>query len=385
MHSYEMKPGLLINEGMVDKLITTVCSKLKYQLERFENHYPAACSINGQYPLTVNTDWTTGFWSGMTSLAWKLSGDKFFSEQLVQQVESFRSRLEIRHELDTHDLGFLYSLSCVNAWRFMGNRAAREAALGAADLLTERYLPVAKIIQAWGDLSDPDQQGRMIIDCLMNLPLLYWASKETGNPVYATCARSHARQAMTYLMRSDYSTYHTFYMDVSTGAPVKGVTHQGYANDSSWARGQAWAIYGFALSYRETGDPEFLQAAINTARYFLCHLPEDRICYWDLSLTSPDTPKDSSAAVIAVCGLLELVNFISVVDLERNRFIQEALAITSELFNRYFDDQPGLGGYLKHSVYNMNKGRGVDEYSTWGDYFLFELLSRLKQPLNRYW
>lgn len=367
------------------ELIVRTCAKLKFQLDNFGDAYPAACSINHAYPLASNTDWTTGFWSGMTSLAWKMTGDPFFADKLAKQVESFDARLAARHELDTHDLGFLYSLSCVNAWRFTRDPVARQAALGAAELLIARYLPAAKIIQAWGDLNDPHQQGRMIIDCLMNLPLLYWATNETGNAVYAEYARNHARQAMNYLLRKDHSTYHTFYMNVETGAPVKGVTHQGYADDSCWARGQAWAIYGFALSFRETGEPEFLQAAINAARYFLDRLPEDKICYWDLALTDPLTPKDSSAAVIAACGLLELVNFISILDPQRERFISEALSMTTELVNHYFDDIPGATGYLKCSVYNMNKNRGVGEYSTWGDYFFFELLSRLSQPLNRYW
>ncbi|QCT21193.1 glucuronyl hydrolase [Jejubacter calystegiae] len=385
MYIYDENSRQALDEQIIDELITRACAKLKYQLRSFANQYPAACSVDGQYPLTPNTDWTTGFWSGITGLAWKLSGDSFYASQLAQQVDSFRSRLAIRHELDTHDLGFLYSLSCVNAWRFMGNQDARKAALGAADLLIARYLPTAGIIQAWGNLDDPEQRGRMIIDCLMNLPLLYWATKETGDAGYAACARSHARQAMNYLMRSDYSTYHTFYMDAGTGAPLRGGTHQGFADDSCWARGQAWAIYGFALSYRETGDSRFLQAAINAARYFLCHLPEDQICYWDLSLTAPDTPKDSSAAVIAVCGLLELVNFLSILDPQREQFIRQALNITTELIHHYFDGRSDASGYLKHAVYNLNKERGVDEYSIWGDYFFFELLSRLKNPLNRYW
>ncbi|TCV95213.1 glycoside hydrolase family 88 protein [Biostraticola tofi] len=362
-----------------------ITDKLKHQLQHFSGKYPAACSIDGQYPLTGNTDWTTGFWSGMTGLAWKLTGDKVFAEELDKQVRDFGERLDLQHDLDTHDLGFLYSLSCVNAWHLSGNESARQYALAAADALISRYLPVARIIQAWGDLSDPQQQGRMIIDCLMNLPLLYWASRETGHKQYAELAFNHAEQAYNYLLRDDFSTFHTFYMDVHSGEPLKGSTHQGYADNSCWARGQAWAIYGFTLSYGYTGDDRFLNAARETAEYYLAHLPADKICYWDLALTEPDTHRDSSAAAIAACGLLELAKYLSVLDPLQKKFIEAALLMAKELSLSYVDDQHDQSGYLKHSVYNMNKKRGVDEYSTWGDYFFFELISRLAAPLPAYW
>ena len=174
-------------------------------------------------------------------------------------------------------------------------------------------------------------------------------------------------------------------MDVLTGQPIGGKTHQGYADNSCWARGQAWAIYGSTLSYSYSGDKTFLASAKQAARYFLAHLPVDGICYWDLSLTQPETNKDTSAAIIAVCGLLELANHLSVVDPERSGFIQQAIGIIDTLLQTYFDGEQNRGGYLTQSVYNMNKKRGVGEYSTWGDYFLFEAISRLISPEAKYW
>ena len=383
MHSDNIAIHALMRE--LPPIITSAIAKLMFQLTAFEGKFPAACSEQGRYPLTDNTDWTTGFWSGITGLAWQLSADPFFLTHLEAQADSFRYRLDAQQDIDTHDLGFLYSLSCVNAWRFNGNRAARNTALRAADHLTDRYLPVATIIQAWGDLNDPQQQGRMIIDCLMNLPLLYWATHETDVEKYAQYAAAHARQAKNFLLREDYSTFHTFYVDVHSGAPVKGTTHQGYADSSCWARGQAWALYGFALSYRATEERDFLYAAKESAHYFLNHLPEDGICHWDLALQTPGTHKDSSAAVIAACGLLEIAGCLSVLDPDRPYFIQQALKIAATLFKDYISLDLDTGGYLKHAVYNMNKGRGVDEYCTWGDYFFFELLSRLHSPLTHYW
>lgn len=367
------------------KLTQLICGKLTRQLTQFDGKYPAACSINGHYPLTDNTDWTTGFWSGMTWLAWQMSGDQQFLDHLQNQLPGYGERLRQRHDIETHDLGFLFSLSCVNAWRSTGDPAAREYALQAANLLTARYHPTAQIIQAWGDLNDPQQQGRMIIDCLLNLPLLYWTSEQTGDPRYAQLAQRHAGRACDFLVREDYSTFHTFYMNVETGEPVKGTTHQGYADNSCWARGQAWAIYGFALSFSYTGERRFLQAAVETARYFIAHLPEDGVCNWDLQLTAPGTAKDSSAAAIAVCGLLELTRHLSVLDPDHGDFTRQALRIMTQLCDRYFDDENVDGGYLLHAVYNMNKERGVDEYCIWGDYFFFEAVSRLTAPLAKYW
>lgn len=369
----------------LDALRASVTHKLKHQLNYFAGRYPAACSINSVYPTTPNTDWTTGFWSGMTWLAWQMTEDDFFLGQLQQQLPGYAERLDKQHDIETHDLGFLYSLSCVNAWRSTADENARTQALRAADLLIARYHPNAQIIQAWGDLADPQQQGRMIIDCLMNLPLLYWASEQTGDRRYAQIACQHACQARRYLVREDSSTYHTFYMDVVTGEPLKGSTHQGYADHSCWARGQAWAIYGFTLSWHYTGDKQFLTAATETARYLLRHLPDDGICYWDLSLNAPGTARDSSAAAIAVCGLLALADALSVLHPERKTFIACALSIMNELCVNYYDPALTDSGYLKHAVYNMNKSRGVDEYCLWGDYFFFEAISRLHSPLAKYW
>lgn len=373
------------NVPYLQSIANQLADKLAFQLGQFNGLFPAACSINGIYPLTPNTDWTSGFWSGMTALAATFSHQERFYNALGQQVESFAQRLRVKHDLETHDLGFLYSLSCVNAWRMTGNINARDCALQAADMLLARYHPQARIIQAWGDLQDPEQQGRMIIDCMMNLPLLYWASEQTGNSEYMNKAYHHALQARKYLFREDSSTFHTYYMDVKTGQPLGGKTHQGFSDNSCWARGQAWAIYGCALSYHYTGDKQFLQAAKEAARYFLTHLPVDGICYWDLSLTADETHKDTSAAVIAVCGLLELANHLSVVDPERRDFIEQALSMMDTLLEAYFDRELNYGGYLTQSVYNMNKNRGVGEYSTWGDYFMFEAISRLVSPEIKYW
>ena len=363
-----------------------VLTLIRRHLIEFGDKFPAEASVDGRYPLTENVEWTTSFWTGQLWLAWEMSGDEVFREMAEKHVRSFGARIAGRHDTNTHDLGFLYTLSCVAAWRLTGNRDARGFSLLAAEALLERFHPRAKIIQAWGDLKDPAQAGRMIIDCTMNLPLLYWATEQTGDPRFADAAKAHVQQSATYLIRPDASTYHTYYMDVETGAPRYGNTQQGYADDSCWSRGQAWGIYGFLLSYIYTGDHDMIALSKRLANYFLNRLPEDYVCHWDLALLGTDALRDSSSAAIAVCGLLELVKHLPVTDPDRARYQQWAEGIMSSLTKHYLaGSDEACNGLLKHSVYHLASNKGVDECSSWGDYFYVEALMRVTQSWKLYW
>lgn len=363
-----------------------VLTLIRRHMAEFGEKFPAETCEKGFYPLTENVEWTTSFWTGQLWLAWEMSGDEAFRTLAEKHVRSFGLRIAGRHDTNTHDLGFLYTLSCVAAWRLTGNRDARGFSLLAAEALLERFHRKAEIIQAWGDLKDPEQAGRMIIDCTMNLPLLYWASEQTGDPRFADAAKAHVRQSAKYLVRDDASTYHTYYMDVQTGAPRFGNTQQGYADDSCWSRGQAWGIYGFMLSYLYTGDRELISLSKKLANYFLNRLPEDAVCHWDLALQGTDALRDSSSAAIAVCGLLELVKSLPVTDPDRARYQQWAMGMMSSLTKHYLAglDEPG-SGLLKHSVYHLAGNKGVDECSSWGDYFYVEALVRMTQSWKLYW
>lgn len=363
-----------------------VLTLIRRHLIEFGDKFPAEAAVDGRYPLTENVEWTTSFWTGQLWLAWEMSGDEVFREMAEKHVRSFGARIAGRHDTNTHDLGFLYTLSCLAAWRLTGNRDARGFSLLAAEALLERFHPRAKIIQAWGDLKDPTQAGRMIIDCTMNLPLLYWATEQTGDPRFADAAKAHVQQSATYLIRPDASTYHTYYMDVETGAPRYGNTQQGYADDSCWSRGQAWGIYGFLLSYIYTGDRDMIALSKRLANYFLNRLPEDYVCHWDLALLGTDALRDSSSAAIAVCGLLELVKHLPVTDPDRARYQQWAEGIMSSLTKHYLaGSDEACNGLLKHSVYHLASNKGVDECSSWGDYFYVEALMRVTQSWKLYW
>ena len=375
----------LIEAIHADALIDRAVERLDRAMPDFIATWPAPSSVEGKYPAIGNIEWTNGFWAGMLWLAWQLRGQARHKEAAQAQIASFADRIAHRIAVDHHDLGFLYSLSCTAAWRIDADQLARQAALDAAALLLGRYDPVAKVIQAWGDMSDPDQRGWMIIDCNLNLPLLWWAASETGDRRYSEAANAHVAQAARYLVRPDNSTFHTFYMDTATGAPRFGSTHQGFSDESCWARGQAWGIYGFALAFRHTGDAAFLGLAGRLADYMLDRLPADGICCWDLIFTGDDDERDSSAAAIAACGLLELAGALPVTDPARAHYAAAAVRMLTALDSGYLTPREGSNGILAHGVYHWPNRVGVNECCIWGDYFYLEALMRLRNAWRPYW
>ena len=381
----------------VSAAISAALATVRRNIAAFGDQYPDDTTLAGRYPLRVPTDgiaeggnwgWTTSFWPGMFWLAWELTGEDVFLDAARRHAADFVRRVQVGDDLDTHDLGFLYTLSCVSAWRLSGDTEARQAALAAADHLMGRFLEPAGIIQAWGDLADPAQAGRTIIDSLMNTPLLTWAAQQTGEQRYADAVRRHSAALREHILREDDSTFHTFYWDVTSGEPLRGATEQGAGDKSCWARGQAWGIYGFALNHRATGDSALLEASRRCADYFLAHLPADRVPYWDLVYADGSgAPRDSSAAAIAVCGLDELAGLIDD-PLAADRYRTAAGAILASLVDAYAPADPAdSDALLLHGVYDLPKDRGVDEGNLWGDYFYLEALARraLAPDWRPYW
>jgi hypothetical protein len=381
----------LLTRQCPDKLVleTAVRSALQRidrNLEVFHGRFPGPASVKGVYPLIDNNEWTNGFWTGMLWLAFEFSGEERYRRAARSQLPSYASRLKQRVNVDHHDLGFLYTLSCVAAYKVDGDTGARDTALTAADLLLKRFVAKAGIIQAWGNLEDPAQMGRMIIDCNLNLPLLFWAAQVTGDQKYSHAADRHIETAAKYLVRTDASTFHTFFMDVNTGLPKRGTTHQGATDTSCWARGQAWGIAGFALAGRWTHSAALAATAARLANYFLNRLPDDLVCCWDLVFVDPSVQRDSSAAAIAACGLLELVKHLPLYDSDRALYEKAAAQIVGNLAAHYAcaPENPGYG-ILQHGVYHMPAGIGVDESCIWGDYFYLEALMRLLRVWETYW
>ena len=369
--------------------INTALDILRADLPVFKGKFKPATSTKCYYAPSENDDWTNGFHTGQYWLAWELTGEDAFKEASLAHVDSFKQRIIDRVVVDHHDMGFLYSLSCVAAWRLVGSKTGRQAALMAADNLVARYHKKGGFLQAWGELGLSDNY-RLIIDCLMNLPLLYWATDETGDSNYAEIADIHTETSLANLIRENYSTYHTFYFDTETGAPLKGVTAQGYKDSSPWARGQAWGIYGLALSYVYTKNPECIDLFYKVSDFFISRLPVDMVCYWDLDFDDESKePKDSSAAAIAACGMLEMAKYLP--DDKSEHYTNIAKKIAGSLARGYTtnpDSSNGLllhGVYAKSSPYNTVSDSGVDECTIWGDYFWLELLVRLSGDWKMYW
>ena len=367
-----------------------VVTRIRNNISDFYDTFPAASSINQIYPASENDDWTNGFWTGQLWLAYEQTKEAAFKEAALYQVPGFRERLIKRIVVDHHDMGFLYTPSCVAAYKLTGDKLARETALMAADNLMGRFQDKGEFFQAWGKPGDP-REYRLIIDCLLNMPLLFWASEETKNPKYCEAALAHIRTSMKYAVREDFSTYHTYYFDPETGNPAGGVTAQGYRDGSIWARGQSWGIYGSAIAYKYCPDPMYMERFKKITACFLEHLPRDLVPYWDFDFTDGcREPRDSSAGAIAACGMLEMAKYME--PDEAKAVLQNAKrlikALTHHCLYRSGENTNGIllhSTYAKSSPYNSVKDRGVDECTLWGDYFYTEALVRLTKQWNVYW
>ena len=342
----------------------------------------------------MHTPHSSPFASGELWLAYLESDDEVFAHAAGIFTESFLDRIRKHIAVDHHDMGFLYTPSCVAAWMIKKDAHAREAALLAADNLVSRFQEKGEFIQAGGKMG-ADDNYRYIIDCLLNLPLLYWAEKETGKELYRTIALKHTTTCIANSFRPDYSTYHTFFMDKETGKPVRGETCQGYKADSSWARGQAWAVYGLALAYKHTGERTYLDLFEHVSDYFMNKLPDDMIPYWDLIFTEGDEPRDSSSASIVACGFLEAADsYEKIQEYTKARTYRK---LAKELMKAIYDTcmvragEVGINGLVKHgtyskkSPYNTCTPAGVDECVSWGDYYWMEALVRLEGSWKSWW
>lgn len=376
----------VLNKSKIENAINYILKKVDENIKIFSDKFPSPASIKNTYQSIDNIEWTSSFWTGILWLAYELTEEKKYLNIINKQLKTYVKRVEEKIYTNTHDLGFLYSLSCIPAYKLTNNIEAKNTAIKAADLLILRYFEKAKIIQAWGDLNNPEEQGRMIIDCCMNLPLLYWASIITGDNKYFNIAYNHVKMSAEYLIRKDASTFHTFYMDIVTGKPKYGKTSQGFSDNSCWARGQAWAIYGFILSYLYTNDHELIELSKKVANYFLNRLPADYIGYWDLTFLDDNEERDSSASIIACCGLLEISKHLSIIDPLKRIYENASMQILNSLIDNYTSKNlPYCNGLLIHSVYSKPENNGINECTIWGDYFYFEALVRLLKDWKLYW
>ncbi len=363
---------------------------VRENLPEFTLRFPDSNSQGGFYPQTENKEWTTGFWTGELWLSYERTGDDAFRNAALVQVQSFWERIQARSDVDHHDMGFLYTPSCVAAYRLTGDETAKRAALAAAQNLMGRFQEKGQFFQAWGTLGERENY-RLIIDCLLNMPLLFWASETTGDPSFREKAQAHIRTAVDCVLRPDHSTYHTYFFDPDTGKPIRGVTHQGNRDGSAWSRGQAWGIYGSALSYRFLRDERYRTIFHQVTAYFLAHLPSDLIPYWDFDFDDGSSePRDSSAAAIAACGMLEMADLLepeqaAYYQSMARRLLQALCSCCAVSDHKSSNGLLLHGTYARASAHNPCTDRGVDECNLWGDYFFMEALTRLGGKWRPYW
>jgi unsaturated chondroitin disaccharide hydrolase len=364
--------SILIQTSLELALNKVTANYDSYGLEFPTRGYPT-------YSTSPNDHWVAGFWPGILWLTYSVTRAPELRAKAEELLPSFVERLENRIDL-SHDLGFLYTLSTCAAWQLTDNQQARDIGVRAAQELGKRFNQNGKYIQAWGDIGEEPEAGRMIIDCMMNLPLLYWASEVTGNTTYRDIAQHHAVSTRKYLVRQDGSTYHTFFLNPKTGQQVGGKTSQGHDDESLWSRGQAWGIYGFALTAQWLGSAVFLEVAEELADRFFAESPIDCTPLWDLRLP-PGAPKylDSSAGAIAACGLLRLAHLTN-----RTDYRQQAEILINVLCAECFESDTNQQGLLKFGAQHVPEGI-ADEYLIYGDYFFLEALLTLNGQAPDFW
>jgi len=325
-------------------------------------------------------DWTSGFWPGILWYTYEYSKDSKWKEEADRFSKALFSLVDTAAE--GHDMGFQVFCSVGNGYRLTQDTVYKTIILRAADTLSRLFNPKVGTILSWPNNgaggTDWPLRHNTIIDNMMNLELLFWASKNGGRKDLYDIARKHAETTMHNHFREDYSAYHVVIYDTATGRKVKGITHQGYSDSSMWARGQSWAIYGFTMVYRETKEKQFLEFVEKVADVYLKQLPDDLIPYWDFIAPGiPNAPKDASAAAITASALLELSTFISNAG-KANDYRSKAEKMLASLSASYQSGNVNTA-FLLHSTGHKPRNSEVDASIIYADYYYIEALLRLKK------
>ncbi len=348
-------------------------------------------SINDGFPRSVKQGdynwsstgiggWTSGFFPGLLWYAYEYSGN----EQLLDAAMQYSEKLKPLKELDwnTHDLGFMMFNSVGHGYRITGNPEYKQWLLQTADSLAALYNPEVGTIHSWPWMTRKNNwPHNTIIDNMLNLELLFWSAKNGGNPDHYQIAVTHALTTLKNHFREDYSSYHVLVYDSTSPNVLQKITDQGYSDESVWARGQAWALYGYVLCYRETGMPEFKDAAIQIADFYVNHLPSDFVPYWDFKLPSYENQeKDASAAAIAASGLVELSELLEEKNL-KEKYLDVAVNTINSLSSDDYLSHDTMA-ILEHSVGSKPHDSEVDVPLIYADYYYVEALLRLWKITN---
>ncbi|UCD37805.1 MAG: glycoside hydrolase family 88 protein [Fidelibacterota bacterium] len=358
-----------------DSLIHNALDFAEYQLGQTvieindSTQFPRSTLSDGSWGTRSSSSWTSGFFPGCLWYLYEHTSNHMWKSW----ARSWTAGVEPeQYNTGTHDVGFMIYCSAGNGYRLTGDEHYRAVILRAAQSLTTRYNPTVGCIRSWDNRTFP-----VIIDNMMNLELLFWASKNGGDTTWYDMAVSHALRTMEDHVRADGSTYQIVDYNPVSGAIIQKETSQGYQTESTWARGQSWGLYGFTMTYRETGDDCFLNTAKKLADYVIDHLPGDNVPYWDYEAPEiPSEEKDASAAAIAASGLLELCALVPEDSLEvKYRNAAESI-LGSLVSDSYLAEGSISHGILLHGVGNHNKGTEVDVSLIYADYYFIEALLR---------
>lgn len=382
------KVAYKIDTEKLEKAATAATAKLKAYGEKNGTGFVGTYSVDYKYTPSKNNNWICGMYTGSYLMAYQLTGDKWFSDVVSQHVESYVEREANRVGMDDHDVGFVFVPSCVGAYKVLGDQTARDAALRAVDYYyNTSYSKEGKFIirshKSWANGSG----CRTMIDAMMNSTLFFWAGETLSNVDYFNAGRDHTYTTIDNIVRDDSSTYHHFQFDPATCAPVKGLTWQGYSDESCWSRGHSWGVYGFSIAYSYVKSQKIADAQRDVTYYMLNHLPGDLIPYWDYTFTSGDEPRDSSAAAIAICGMLDMAGYLPKNSAQRFIYESAAAQMMEALIDRCTTDVGTEYDGLIHSVTHAKpQGYGIEECAPYADYFYLEALARfLKHDFIRPW
>ena len=333
-------------------------------------------TVDGVYNNMAKDDvtwWTNGFWPGLMWLMYKGTGNGEYKKTAEKGEELLDAAFDEYEKLH-HDVGFMWHLSSGVNYRITGNRKSFLRNINAANILAGRYNPCGEFIRSWnGD----DNKGWVIIDSMMNIPLLYWASEVSDDPRYKYIAIKHADKVMTTHLRGDGSVNHIVELDTDTGEVVQSFGGQGMREGSSWSRGQSWAIYGYVLSYIHTGNERYLDAAKRVAHYFIsCVADTGYIPQSDFRAPKEPAIIDTTAGAIAACGLIEIAN--NVPEFEKDMYLNAAIKILKALEENYCDWNTETDSILQMGTEAYGRERGRHIPIIYGDYYFAEAIYKLK-------
>jgi len=336
--------------------------------------YPGWTSLAGVWATTDPSVWTSGFFPGCLWLLHDWNGAAYWRTEAEEWLVGLEGE---KNDDSTHDVGFKIFPSFGNAYRLTGDGDRRQVVLDGAATLATRYSPIVRATRSWDGPTSSD--FRVIVDNMMNLEILFWGARNGGSAAWYDMALNHALTTRAQHVRADGSTYQIVNFDPATGIVLEKGTYQGHDSESTWSRGQAWALHGFTVAYRESGYTRFLKTARATAEYFVAHLPADAVPYWDFELPSTSgEPRDSSAAAIAAAGLLELAR-LEPDTVRSDRWLGAARAILTSLTSpSYLSEGTGEDSILLHGTRNRPAGH-ADQGLIYGDYYFLQALLRYQR------